>query len=618
MPDPTWNLRPLAFNEEEQGISEWDQFDKERRQIDETLLREAVQNSLDARLQDREEAVKVRLAWCSANDGRSRFLSELTRPLEPHLKMAGREATSNGGVAALVVEDFGTQGLTGKIDDPVDDGNFRTFFFRHSSSRKVKGSRGRWGLGKLVFAAMSGCSCFFALTRRADDHKTLVMGKAAIGSRTQQGHAYPAFARWCKLDESDREMPVEDPELIERFATEFELERGQSSGLSVIVPFPRIALDETKLIDTVLREWAVPILRGRLVIAVQGTKVDANYVRGEGVRKLGAEVLAFLEDVACGGTGAVSLPECCWELGNSLNEETLGPDLLAELRKRYVNGEIVQVRYPVRVTPKSFGGSRTTDQFGLWLQKLDSEGPRLALRLRGDITIPDAAPLDEPGVLSALVAEDGPLAEFLADAEPPAHDTWQRTQRLQAKWRHAQETLSLIRTAPKKLHRLLSSEPQETLPDALLDLFWFEDPGVTGPVAGSSGSKGKPHGRGAVEPPRPTPTARRLAIEPRPGGFRLKAGEGLAATGLPCRVRVKVAYDVEEGDPIAAWSPLDFDLSRDEDAIAIDLSGGEVVERQGNELLIEVDDAEFTMEVTGFDFNRDLDVRAHILRGMGA
>ena len=49
MSAPYWNFEPLSPNAEEHGISEWDQFDKEELGIDATLLREATQNSLDAR-----------------------------------------------------------------------------------------------------------------------------------------------------------------------------------------------------------------------------------------------------------------------------------------------------------------------------------------------------------------------------------------------------------------------------------------------------------------------------------------------------------------------------------------------------------------------------------------
>ena len=46
---PWWNFEELSPNEEEHGVSEWDQFDKEDLDLSTALLREATQNSLDAR-----------------------------------------------------------------------------------------------------------------------------------------------------------------------------------------------------------------------------------------------------------------------------------------------------------------------------------------------------------------------------------------------------------------------------------------------------------------------------------------------------------------------------------------------------------------------------------------
>jgi hypothetical protein len=107
-----WNFEPLSPNAEEHGISEWDQFDKEELGIDPTLLREATQNSLDAR-----DASKAQTpGWESSGSGGwilPAWLEELLAPLKSHLDAAGR-TLETADHAALVLEDFGTSGLTGR------------------------------------------------------------------------------------------------------------------------------------------------------------------------------------------------------------------------------------------------------------------------------------------------------------------------------------------------------------------------------------------------------------------------------------------------------------------------------------------------------------------------
>ena len=90
--------------------------------------------------------------------------------------------------AALVVEDFGTSGLTGRTDEPGDTGNFRGFFYRHSILRQGRNGRRALGAGKagvrphvrLVVLVRADGPCGW---------QDLVDGKAAIGPRRSKASA---------------------------------------------------------------------------------------------------------------------------------------------------------------------------------------------------------------------------------------------------------------------------------------------------------------------------------------------------------------------------------------------------------------------------------------------
>jgi hypothetical protein len=439
------------------------------------------------------------------------------------------------------------------------------------------------------------------------------MGKAAIGSRTMNGQTYPAFARWAVLDAQGREMPVQDEAVLARFRTTFRLARTDEPGLSVVIPLPKVPPDPKKLRELVLREWLVPILRGRLVVDIAGQMIDAASAAVLAPAVLGPKVAAFVAEVATPKREPVELPELRHPLGK-LVADRLGPQVLGELRAAYGRREIVTVRVPVALFPKETGERR--GHMRLSLQQGDAKQEPFALRLRGDISVPDAAKLNVEGVASALVAEDGPLADFLADAEPPAHDTWIVTEQLKKSWRNARDTLPLIRSAPVRLHALLAVGAEDEVPDALLDFFWFEDDAAPKPPTPGGGPKPKPP-QPAPPPEPPAPRPRQLVIEPRNGGFVLKAGPGLAAAGLPCRIRLRMAYDLEEGDPFKKWSPLDFDLDDEQSGIGIEAEAADVVERRGNALVIEAREPDFRVEVEGFDPHRDLEVRVHRLAEPG-
>ena len=163
---------------------------------------------------------------------------------------------------------------------------------------------------------------------------------------------------------------------------------------------------------------------------------------------------------------AIKLPELQAYPKQELVEERIDPAILETLRTSYSRGETVTVRVPLVVYPSHTESSR--GHVDLHLAQAEAGTSPVSLRLRDDITVPRGGLLRADGVHSALLADAGPVAEFLADAEPPAHDTWTVTGRLKEHWKYAPLTLNLIRTAPARLHQLLAVGAERDLPDELL------------------------------------------------------------------------------------------------------------------------------------------------------
>src|SRR5262249_31613702 len=111
--------------------------------------------------------------------------------LTPHLSALNNELAANPRGAApmsfLVIEDFGTRGLTGddrRNEDPSPETeeqakqSFYWFWRNVGRPGKSGNDRGRWGLGKTVFPATSRINTLFGLTRRSTDNRVLLMGQA--------------------------------------------------------------------------------------------------------------------------------------------------------------------------------------------------------------------------------------------------------------------------------------------------------------------------------------------------------------------------------------------------------------------------------------------------------
>jgi hypothetical protein len=169
-----WHYRVKAPDEKVRDPIQGEFFSTEAiKNPADALVREAIQNALDAALKDEngrpKDVLKVRF-----------FLADKEHAL-PGCKVAQWfdgtwehfHALGNGLRDApqktdkcpwLVFEDFNTTGLEGDIhqSDPIDGTRNSFFYFFRAEGRSGKSSedRGRWGVGKHVFLGLAGPTHF--------------------------------------------------------------------------------------------------------------------------------------------------------------------------------------------------------------------------------------------------------------------------------------------------------------------------------------------------------------------------------------------------------------------------------------------------------------------------
>jgi hypothetical protein len=608
-----WVFSQLGFNNVEQEVTEADQFNTEAVPETEALVREAAQNSQDARLKNGAEPVRLRIGLIDADSGLDgMLLKELTADLHPHLLAAGFQVdpVALERPSALAIEDFGTEGLTGKIDDDSDQGNFRSFWFRHGGSFKKGSKNGRWGLGKLVFPIMSASRCFFGLTVRQGDPAPLLLGQAVLKTHRLDGIKHAPHGHYGDVSQGGDLRPVTDASFIERFRCGFGLLRTAETGLSVVVPYPAAETDLDGLLKFVVQNYAFPILTGRLIVDVMGEVVNAACVRKIGEELLEPGLIQFIDDVhAANRAGLIKVKSRKAGSTDRLTEKLIDASL-PDLRARYAAGELLGFEVPVMLARKN--GSTHTASFVEVFLRSGAEGQNGdAIYVRGDITVPEEAKqFHGAGAFAAMLAQEATVSEFLADAENPAHTKWAGTMsRLRANWKYPPQTLSLIRNAPVALHKLLATGREEMDENALINFFWIDDPSA--PPGKSGGPKPKkPDGPEPkpVPPDLPEPK-KRLILTKRKGGFTIKPGPDFHELPLPAGVKVVVRYDVEYGEP--RWDKFDFDFGEDE--LAISVTGAED-ERRENTILLTVEEPDFSLSVDGFDERRDLLVDYNIVK----
>lgn len=265
-----WHFIPQLACYVETGVTQRDQFRNDEVDLYDTIVREAVQNSLDAT--PNENQTRVSFRWIRAEDEIDpAYMEGLFETQIDHARASGLELdeVDFSFSTALIIEDFGTRGLTGSTRTKDND-NFSDFWRRHGKSHKTGTSRGRWGLGKLVYSSSSMVGAFFGMTIRENDPKRYLMGQTVLDLRTHEGKEYPPHAYFSEMvgDDIATQIPVptENEEFIDAFTKHFRLSRQAESGLSVVIPFPHKALQADNMIGVAIVNYFYPIISGQLVL----------------------------------------------------------------------------------------------------------------------------------------------------------------------------------------------------------------------------------------------------------------------------------------------------------------------------------------------------------------
>jgi hypothetical protein len=601
-------------------LTQRSQFDSEQVGLAEALIRESGQNTLDASLSDRKEPVRMRIAIVQPTGEDARFLADLLQPLKLHLDSCEIRISDQDleHPSLLVIEDFETTGLRGTWSDDDATSGWNDFFRQFGTSHKTGSRGGRWGLGKLVFTSASRIRTFFAVTVQVEDaqRQPLLMGQTIlsahkIGEQRYDSHGFFAAPH----QDGELQLPVRDPEEIERFCHACNLERSNKTGLSIIIPFPVLrgaaSAASQELSRHVLANFFFPILSNDLIVNVNKFEVsEENFdalIKNFGNENMNAGKLAgFVREMKL----RLGLPPDLVLQSGWSNDivAAFPPADLDSLRTRFRQGQLVNVRFPVELQHHRDG--RRSSHVDVVIRRTSATEQAASICIRGMLTVPgEAGKFQREGCFVGLVASEEGVVSFLGDAEEPAHTYWNgREARLNTNWRAAPIRLAEVRKAPRELYKALASAAESTEDEALIDDFWVPD----NQRSPSQSTQRKPASAPAERDPL-MPSPRRFTIARRPGGFVVAPASGLQDEDLPLRIRIRVAYDLLRGDPFKKHSPLDFNLDSD-DEIDVDVAYCRVLATSANVVVVEANSRDFKATFAGFDLNRDLVIDAQRLR----
>ena len=596
-----WKFVRRQPNGIDQDLTQRDQFHNDEIGLAEALVRETIQNSLDAS-SDTGNPVRVRFSRRTVSGPAAKEIRNISMGLRDHLEAANIDTHILDGdsVDILVIEDFETTGLTGEVNKSTP-GGFKDFWRRLGGSEKHGRKGGRWGLGKLVFSTSSEIKSFFGLTIRENDDGPYFLGQSALKNHEIGADQYQWCGFYANHDEEDYQHPIADAEEVQNLADLLGITRTVEPGLSIAVIYVSPAITPDHLLKGVLKNYFFPIISGDLVVTIDSDEINSknfdSFVEKSG---LSSNVpIDFIRDVSREQKFA---PDCEGEdVGidpSQPDEAYFSQEDLEKLRAKYISRKLIHVRLPLELTRKN--GESLLRRFDLFLRRHDAEASPYVMFVRDRMVVPGEGSKVKSGmsnVSGAMIASDKDVVSFLGDAENPAHTGWNlRAEKLRPNWKKPEETLKSIRFALLNLYRLLDQEEERMDPDALRDFFSIPD-------------SGEIPGLGNEHPPvdSPPPGPRYYRISKRNDGVSIGPGPNAGELSLPKSVRVRIAFDMFGANPFNRHSPYDFDLRVPD--VELESNGVEVEVTESNSIGVTIQDADFSINFSGFDPHRDLIVK---------
>jgi hypothetical protein len=607
------------------------------------LVRESIQNGIDARLDNQTARMRFFVGMAKAGLG-EKYFGEQKGRFEKCLKEVP-DLTKE--FKYVVVEDFNTSGLMGSLDNSLEKGDpkrdsFFYFTWATGSTNKGGGKGGKNGVGKVVYEATSRIHSYLVFSCRDDARVTdepsdLLFGKCVLEPHEFDGKKWLPESQWMiKTDAHGAEAHIPSSSLneINDFLTDFSVSRSISeTGTSILIPFVNDNFSAMKLAQCVAQDYFIAILDGRVEVVVEDSDGFQVTINSSSIKdtllsldenietknsKSKAELIALCDMHIARSNKETELFVISEneEAPNSWGVETplLSDEQLQEAREALYSRSILEFKVPVVVPKKGKSGTKSRDQFTVLIKK-DDKASLPATFSREGILIPRANPKQISGSLALVLVEPGDLANLLGLSEGPAHQIWsweeEKFKGVYSPQIAAEELIKFVKNSASRVLQMIQLQKDEWDDLKYGHIFSLESESGFKSENNQEGNipvkKTKTPPKGAK--PSKTKTPPKLVsddfdVSPIPNGFRItRSAKSNIKKGD--KFEVKVGYDVSSGNPLALTED-DFTLSKLLTKQSVKTVS--VIKQVGNHCTLKVEDSLFQAEFVGFDGYRDLAV----------
>lgn len=600
------------------------------------LVREAVQNTLDAADQKAPVEISFRF-WTAPRDAWGPYFKTLWPHLEVQEDLRERLPRLNDPIPCLLVEDFGTTGLTGQLlpdDAQKDEASQRLFWFFMNDGRTSKSGEklGSFGIGKNVFPSSSRINTFFGLTIRGEAPHTVLLGSSYLKEHCLNPGVDLDPCGFYALHGKDSFAPICDPGVCSSFVTTFGLTRGAERGLSIVIPYPEEGLNAERILEAATKNFFLPILAGHLIVRVEGETSNVRTLSQatlmdsakslETFEKLRPRIGLGQWALESGEKDAIDLKPPAEQGRPEFSEEMIPENFRSDLSARFLRGEKFHFRVPTPVERKK--GGCTWSHVDVFLTFDPSNPDKDDHYVREGLTLVDhSGHAKRPGVCAILNAGDKEIASLLRASENVAHTSWrQRTpsrSRLSLDFERGPSKVKYVLGIVPSLVQILMSPEDSADAYTLADLFPRPADSDSQVRADRKADEGRPEGTldhaeasddsGVEVPDLPPSPPRPWKVRTDENGLSILGNSSYRGPLQP--LSFSAAYGVFGRRSLARHSKADFSFI--EQPGMIQAVNAHVEAADHNELEIRPHTPSFRVEVRGFDPHRALDYRVRAL-----
>lgn len=598
-----WKWPSAGPNPVHQGL-DLEVFDRPDYPYSETFVREAVQNSLDARL-DPSKPVCMRFTFHEGPKKQSEaFLADVIQ-FRKQADLDIPEEWNDNHVKWLVVEDFNTEGLSGSLNDRSSD--FWNYWLNFGISNKDGRGRGGRGIGRVTFLIASRLKTVIGYTRRYEDSRSAVCGMAVLKAHQDGNNFLSTHAYLAQAEQGSIYSLYDSKEFLGQVQTTFRFSGydGEfTSGLGLAILYPHKKLERDGILAAAIANFSPAIMDGTLVLDVDGIVLNKS-----SMAKVAEEVSENFNDVAIkeGVSRYLDLikhtknppeHEIMWPTRSKdwhdLKESDMVKSILDKLEnqchvvcsiqmylEQHGKENLVELKAVVAATPPE---KRSINQL-----------------FRGGMSLPDVWSKSDQEQFDLVVSvEDSLLVTYLNLCEGKAHlellENEEVLQKLEQRgFTNRRKIKRAVKSFLKDMCWLLTPDILEPSADVFKKFFSIPKPT----------KRPSPQRQGLDDSPDDMiPLPLNLApflVEHLTEGCRVRANPEYDESAWPINLTVTFAY--ANGARRPPWDEHDFLLEN----LSLHYEDCQITTRKGNRVRASDCGSNCSIRVTGFDTNRELD-----------